>query len=202
MQSPRFILGIVVGVEFGCGSHASTLNAYKKATESLSRKLAVSGMAFQAQCNPNSFDLEFRLEPLILAAWRFRRNAILTPSILNSGWTQISHQHIISDLKFSFDSFVHLETMCHVEFSEHQKEYPTIPPELIVLPSNGTIVDLRTKATKTFHKVYAMLNKFEARELPDYGSLEDSISIKFLAGQSGAVRIKGMCPSEHALRHF
>ena len=36
MQSPRFILGIVVGVEFGCGSHASTLNAYKKATESLS----------------------------------------------------------------------------------------------------------------------------------------------------------------------
>ena len=75
----------------------------------------------------------------------------------------------------------------HVEFSERRKEHPAIPPELIILPLNGIVADLRTKATKTFHKVYAMLNRFEAHELLDYGSLEDSITIKFLAGQNRVV---------------
>jgi hypothetical protein len=47
-----------------------------------------------------------------------------------------------------------------------------------------------------------MLKRFEARELVDYGPLEDSITIKFLVGQSGTVRIKGTCPSKYALSHF
>ncbi|KAJ6763299.1 PHD FINGER PLANT-LIKE PROTEIN [Salix purpurea] len=204
----------------------------------LGGKLAAGGMAVQARCNhPNSFDLEFRLEPL---SSKHNGNGLDS--------NQPSKEHVIGDLKFLFDSLVHPETMvnyrplvtredvidsatklldckqfmkdynrpskqmadnpfaiqlwCHVEFSEHLKEDPAIPPELIVLPSNGTVADLKTEATKTFQEVYAMLNRFEACELLDYGSLEDSITIKFLVGQSGTVRIKGTCPSKHALRHF
>ncbi|KAJ6379646.1 hypothetical protein OIU76_016318 [Salix suchowensis] len=204
----------------------------------LGGKLAAGGMAVQARCNhPNSFDLEFRLEPL---SSKHNGNGLDS--------NQPSKEHVIGDLKFLFDSLVHPETMvnyrplvtredvidsatklldckqfmkdynrpskqmadnpfaiqlwCHVEFSEHLKEDPAIPPELIVLPSNGTVADLKTEATKTFQEVYVMLNRFEACELLDYGSLEDSITIKFLVGQSGTVRIKGTCPSKHALRHF
>lgn len=199
----------------------------------LGGKLAASGTVVWARCNPNSFDIEFRLEP---------------PSFKHNGTNQPSKEHIIGDLKFLFDSLVHPETMvnyrplvtredvidsatklldckqfmkdyyrpdkrmvdnpfaiqlwCYVEFSEHLKEDPTIPPELVVLPSNATVADLKTEATKAFQQVYAMLRRFEARELVDYGPLEDSITIKFLVGQSGTVRIKGTCTSKYALSHF
>ncbi|KAF9670445.1 hypothetical protein SADUNF_Sadunf13G0069700 [Salix dunnii] len=55
-----------------------------------------------------------------LVAWWFRRDAILTPSVLNSALVP-----------------------CRV--SEHLKQDPAVPLELIVLPSNGTIADLKTK---------------------------------------------------------
>ena len=38
-----------------------------------------------------------------------------------------------------------IQLWCHVEFSEHLKEDPAIPLELIVLPSNGTAANLKTK---------------------------------------------------------
>ncbi|KDP37798.1 hypothetical protein JCGZ_06700 [Jatropha curcas] len=101
----------------------------------------------------------------------------------------------------SIPSAIHL--FCHIELSDQPKDDPSIiPPELIVLPLNATVADLKNEATKVFQEVYAMFKKFEAHELSEYGSLEDSITLKFLLGTSGSVKIKGTCPSKHALSHF
>ncbi|KAJ6858855.1 hypothetical protein NC652_041219 [Populus alba x Populus x berolinensis] len=47
-----------------------------------------------------------------------------------------------------------------------------------------------------------MFKRFEADEFLDFGSLEGSINLKFLVGQSVSVRIKGTSPSKHAPNHF
>lgn len=105
------------------------------------------------------------------------------------------------DEKMLNDPFaIHL--LCHVELPDQPKDDPPIPPELIVLPSNATVVDLKNEAAKTFQEVYAMFKRFEADELLDYGYVEDSITLKFLVGPSGSVRIRGRSPSKHALNHF
>lgn len=99
------------------------------------------------------------------------------------------------------DSFaIHL--LCHVELSDHAKDDPAIPPELIILPLNATVTDLKKEAAKAFQEVYVMFKRFEAHELVEYGALEDSITVKFLVGTSGSIKIKGTCPSRHANSQF
>ncbi|KAJ6855300.1 hypothetical protein NC651_040079 [Populus alba x Populus x berolinensis] len=115
--------------------------------------------SFMAHCNPNSSDIEFRLEPL---SFKHYGNGFDS--------NQPSKEQIIGDLKFLFAP-----------------------------PWNH---DLKTEAKRTFQEVYAMFKRFEADEFLDFGSLEGSINLKFLVGQSGSVRIKGTSPSKHAPNHF
>lgn len=91
---------------------------------------------------------------------------------------------------------------CHVELSDQPKDDPTPPPELIVLPLNATVADLKNEATNAFQEVYAMYKRFQAEELLDYGSIKDNFTVKLLLGTSGSVRILGKCPAKHGLNRF
>ncbi|XP_050234524.1 PHD finger protein At1g33420-like [Mercurialis annua] len=91
---------------------------------------------------------------------------------------------------------------CHVELSDQPKDDPAIPPELVILPENSTVADLKIEVSKAFQEVYAMFKMFEAHDLYEFGSLEDSYTVKFLVGTSGSVKIKGTCPLKQALGHF
>ncbi|CAJ2655288.1 unnamed protein product [Trifolium pratense] len=96
-----------------------------------------------------------------------------------------------------------IKLWCHVELSDQPKEdQPSPPPELIVLPLDATVVDLKNEATKAFQSVYAMYKKFQALELLGFGSIKDSLTVKFLLGTSGSVEILGKCPSKHGLSRF
>ncbi|CAK7340084.1 unnamed protein product [Dovyalis caffra] len=133
------------------------------------------------------------------------RSLVTRESVIDAATKLLDCKQFMKDYgpdKQMVDNPFAIHLLCHVEFSEQPKTDPAIPPELIVLPSNATVADLKTEATKTFQEVYAMFKRFEAGELLDYGSLEDFITLKFLVGQSGSVRIKGTCPSKHALSHF
>ncbi|XVF63452.1 hypothetical protein PTKIN_Ptkin09bG0088100 [Pterospermum kingtungense] len=196
-------------------------------------KLAANGKVVEARCNPNSSDIEFRLQPL---------HSFNYESSLDSSCP--SEEHIKGDLKFLFDSLFHPETMmtyrahatrelvidsttklldckqfvkdykpyahnpfairiwCHFEFSDPAKDDPVPPPELICLPLNATIGDLKTEATKAFEDVYAMFKRFQVEKLLDYGSVEDNITLKLLIGTTGSVRVQGRCPSKHGLNRF
>ncbi|GAV72006.1 PHD domain-containing protein [Cephalotus follicularis] len=90
---------------------------------------------------------------------------------------------------------------CHVELLDQTKDDP-IPPEMIVLPLNATIADLKSEAAKAFQEVYAMFKRFEVEKLLEYGSIEDSITLKFLVGSYGSVRVQGRCSAKHGLIRF
>ena len=91
---------------------------------------------------------------------------------------------------------------CHVELSDQPKDDPSPPPELIVLPLNATVAELKSEATNAFQEVYAMYKRFQAEELLGYGSISDSLTVKLLLGTSGSVRIQGKCPAKHGLSRF
>ncbi|CAI0555967.1 unnamed protein product [Linum tenue] len=94
--------------------------------------------------------------------------------------------------------------MCQVELSDQFKEenHPTIPPELLVLPWNATVVDLKNEAARAFREVYAMCKRLQVDALLDYGLVEDSFTLKFLIGSTGAVKVKGTCPSKSAVNRY
>ncbi|KAG4966697.1 hypothetical protein GLYMA_12G003300v4 [Glycine max] len=95
-----------------------------------------------------------------------------------------------------------IRLLCHVELSDQPKDDPSPPPELIVLPLNATVADLKSEATSAFQEVYAMYKRFQAEELLGYGSISDSLTIKFLLGTSGSIQIQGRCPAKHGLSRF
>lgn len=95
-----------------------------------------------------------------------------------------------------------IKLWCHVELSDHPKEDPSPPPELIVLPLDATVADLKNEATSAFQEVYAMYKRFQAEELLGYGSISDSFTVKFLLGTSGSVQVQGKCPAKHGLSRF
>ncbi|XP_020214399.1 PHD finger protein At1g33420 [Cajanus cajan] len=91
---------------------------------------------------------------------------------------------------------------CHVELSDQPKDDPSPPPELIVLPLNATVGDLKSEATSAFQEVYAMYKRFQAEDLLGYGAINDSLTVKFLLGTSGSIQIQGKCPAKHGLSRF
>ncbi|KAM7508145.1 hypothetical protein LguiA_018598 [Lonicera macranthoides] len=95
-----------------------------------------------------------------------------------------------------------IRILCHVELADHHKDDLAPPPELMVLPENVTVGDLKLEATKAFREVYVMFKSFEADKMLDYGPLDDSITLKLLVGLRGLVRVKGRCLGAHGLGRF
>ncbi|KAB8933552.1 hypothetical protein FH972_026839 [Carpinus fangiana] len=91
---------------------------------------------------------------------------------------------------------------CYVELSDRPKDDLALPPELVVLPLNATVADLKCEVTKAFQEVYAMFKMFQAEELPEFGPVEDSITVKFLVGMGASIRVRGRCPAKHGLSRF
>lgn len=110
-------------------------------------------------------------------------------------------KHFIKDYLSSTVNPFAISLWCCVELSDESKECPAPPPELLVLPLNATVSDLKIEAAKAFQEVYAMFKRFEVEGLLGYGSIDDSITMKFLVGTNGIIRIKGRC-SKHGLLRY
>lgn len=95
-----------------------------------------------------------------------------------------------------------IQLWCYVELSDQAKDDLVLPPELVILPLNATFADLKNETTRAFQQVYAMFKRFQAEELPDFGSIEDSITLKLLVGSSASIRVQGQCPAKYGLSRF
>ncbi|XP_061375222.1 PHD finger protein At1g33420-like [Gastrolobium bilobum] len=91
---------------------------------------------------------------------------------------------------------------CNVELSDQPKDDPSPPPELIILPLNATVANLKSEATSAFQEVYVMYKRFQAEKLLGYGSVSDSLTLKFLLGTSDSVQIQGKCLAKYRLNRF
>jgi hypothetical protein len=95
-----------------------------------------------------------------------------------------------------------IQLWCYVELSNNPKDGRAVPPELVILPLNATVADLKNEATKAFQEVYAMFKRFQAEEFPEFGSIDDTFTVKFLVGFSASIRVQGRCPVKHGLSRF
>ncbi|XP_010499890.1 PREDICTED: PHD finger protein At1g33420-like [Camelina sativa] len=141
---------------------------------------------------------ETLLHPQTMAEFRSRATR---DKMIDAATKILDCKHFIKDHLSSTVNPFAINLWCCVELSDESKECPAPPPELLVLPLNATVSDLKTEAAKAFQEVYAMFKRFEVEELLGYGSLDDSITLKFLVGTNGIVRVKGRC-SKHGLSRY
>lgn len=88
--------------------------------------------------------------------------------------------------------------ICEVELIDHPKDYTAPPPELILLPSNATLADIKTEATKAFQEVYVMFKRFEVEEVFGLGDLPSHVGsmlsrINSFDSSNSSITVRGKC---------
>ena len=92
---------------------------------------------------------------------------------------------------------------CQVELlDEPENAAAEIPSEVIVLPINATVSDLKIEAANAFQDVYLMFRRFAVDELVGYNGVNDSTQVKLLLGSAKAVRVQGRCTGKNGLSKF
>lgn len=92
---------------------------------------------------------------------------------------------------------------CQVELVDQPEDSAArTPPEIIVLPSNATLSDLKIEATNVFQDVYLMFRRFQVDELLGYSSVNDNTQVKLLLGSNDAVCVRGRCIGKNGLSKF
>ncbi|CAN0891029.1 PHD finger protein At1g33420 [Linum grandiflorum] len=133
------------------------------------------------------------------------RPSVTRQAVIDSATKLIDCKQFMKDFKpekrlVNYSPSIYL--MCHVELSDQPRDEPAIPPELLVLPSNATVASLKNEAGKAFQEVYAMCKRLQIDALLEYGSVEDSFTLKFLVGSTGTVRMRGTCSSKSAVNRY
>ncbi|KAH6833828.1 hypothetical protein C2S53_009837 [Perilla frutescens var. hirtella] len=98
-----------------------------------------------------------------------------------------------------------MQVVCEVDLMEQGEEYSQNPPaELVVLPPDATIGDLKLEAMKAFQDVYLMFRRFQADEVVGYGGVDESTQMRLLVGSMECVhmRIRGKFHGKNGLSRF
>lgn len=119
------------------------------------------------------------------------RSQATSDKMIDAATKILDCKHFIKDYSSSPVNPFAVYLWCHVELSDEANECPSPPPELLVFPLKATVSDLKTEVAKAFQEVYAMFKSFEVEELLGYSSMDDSITLKFLIGTNGVMRVKG-----------
>lgn len=92
---------------------------------------------------------------------------------------------------------------CQVELFDESEGNITAPPaELLILPSNATISDLKQEASKAFQEVYLVFKRFQAEELLDFRGVDESHQVKPLLETVKPIRVRGRCLGKNGLNKF
>ncbi|KAJ0041362.1 hypothetical protein Pint_27565 [Pistacia integerrima] len=92
---------------------------------------------------------------------------------------------------------------CELEVMDLSEENALDPPsELIVLPVNATVCDLKVEAARAFQEVYLVFRRFQAEELLGYSGVDDSTQVKLLLGSSESVCVRGRCLGKNGLGKY
>ncbi|GMY39411.1 PHD finger protein At1g33420-like [Fagus crenata] len=126
---------------------------------------------------------------------------------INSAEKLLDCKHFVKDYKVekmsSIANPVAICLSCEVELIDESEEFATNPPpELIILPPNATVSDLKLEVSKAFQEVYLIFRKFQAEELFGYGGVDESTQVKLLLGSTESVRVRGRCLGKNGLSRF
>ncbi|KAI4347432.1 hypothetical protein L6164_008246 [Bauhinia variegata] len=92
---------------------------------------------------------------------------------------------------------------CHVQLVDESEE-PSVnpPPELIVLPTNATVSDLKIEVANAFQDVYLVFRRLQVDELLGYSGVDDSTQVNLLLGSTEEVHVRGRCIGKTGLSKF
>ncbi|GAB2287189.1 hypothetical protein Dimus_021573 [Dionaea muscipula] len=93
---------------------------------------------------------------------------------------------------------------CQLELLDCSEGYSTNPPppELVVLPPNAAISDLKAEASKAFQEVYISYKGFQVEEVLGYGAVDESTPIRFLMKSLDTVCVRGRWKGKNGLGRF
>ncbi|KAK4720474.1 hypothetical protein R3W88_010707 [Solanum pinnatisectum] len=96
-----------------------------------------------------------------------------------------------------------IQVLCEVDIMEQSDVHSrNPPPELLILPSDATISDLKAEASRTFQDVYLMFRRFQADELVGYGGVNESTQVKLLLGSTEFVTVRGKFLGKNGLSKY
>ncbi|KAL8171831.1 hypothetical protein V2J09_023635 [Rumex salicifolius] len=106
--------------------------------------------------------------------------------------------------KLSMTDPTSIYVFCQPELIDQSEEDEIIipPPELVILPQNATVFDLKQEVSKLFQEVYIMFKGFLVEELVDYGDIDDSTPVKLLVRSFETVTVRGRCSVKNGLDKF
>lgn len=91
---------------------------------------------------------------------------------------------------------------CRVELMDQPLDYTAPPPELIFLPPNATMRDLKMEAAKAFQDVYLLFRWFQVEEMLGYGEMGESSQVKMLIGSGCSITVLGKLSFVEEVQQF
>lgn len=79
------------------------------------------------------------------------------------------------------------------EILEEETNYHRPPPELLIMPKNATVADLKREAAQAFKDVYICFERFQVENIQELKNIKDSTNLRLLIGPGGVVTIQGRC---------
>ncbi|GLT26666.1 hypothetical protein SLA2020_017150 [Shorea laevis] len=76
------------------------------------------------------------------------------------------------------------------------------PPELLVLPLDATVSELKLEVARIFQDLYLAFRKIQVEELVGYSGVDDSTQAKLLLGSIGTMRVRGRCLGKNVNSKF
>ncbi|ESW15920.1 hypothetical protein PHAVU_007G114100 [Phaseolus vulgaris] len=180
---------------------------------------AATGACYGILANNNSSASKYPSEDNLLQCLRYLYDSLLHPQMMVNYVEAGTRTLAMSSVQKLFDckqfvkdyspellplSDLHkLRISCQVELVDESEDPEVIaPPELIVLPMNATVAELKSQAANAFQDVYLMFRRFQVDELEGYSGVEDSTLVKLLLGSKDVVCVRGRCIGKNGLSKF
>ncbi|XP_057849349.2 PHD finger protein At1g33420 isoform X2 [Cryptomeria japonica] len=87
--------------------------------------------------------------------------------------------------------FCQIRVIAVAEILDEPKTAERPPPELLVLPQNATVADLKQEIVEAFKDVYICFKWFQVHNIPELQGREDSVNLMFLLGPESVVTVQG-----------
>ncbi|OIV90702.1 hypothetical protein TanjilG_15088 [Lupinus angustifolius] len=169
--------------------------------------------------NNNSSGLKFPSEENLLQCLKYLYESMLHPQMMLKYVTEetripaLTSAQKLLDCKqfvkayspemFPVSDFYKIRIPCQVELADESEDCAgRTPPELIVLPMNATLYDLKVEATNAFQDVYLMFRRFQVDELLGYRGVDDSTQVMLLLGSKETVCMRGRFIGKNGLNKF
>lgn len=185
-----------------------------------SRLEAATGSGFGFIPNKNSSGTNYPSEENLLQCLKYLYESFLHPQMMlnyveeetrtlamSSAQKLLDCKQLVKDYCPEIVPMSDLNKMrisCQVELVDEFEDSESInPPELIVLPLNASVSDLKIEAANAFQDVYLMFRKLQVDELLGYSGVDDSTQVKkLLLGSKEVVCVRGRCIGKNGLSKF